>query len=250
MQRSRQRIVGAVAAVVVAGFSGTAARATSDTWKVGTNGDYSITGNWVGGNVPNGAADVATIEGNGSVVAYSASVTLANLDLAQSSSGGAPTFNQTGGTLSVINLRFGGAGASRNPTYNLSNGTVNIATAFTWGNGSNARFNYGSGGTVNYSGTGLSIGIANGANGGIVGSLDGVFNANAVTALRLGTTTNGTGSINLSDTSSFNGTSITTFYLGNNNGVGVLTLGGSALFNAPAAAISVGQFGSGSGTIT
>lgn len=250
MENAKRVMTGAVAAVALAALV-TNAQAASDTWKTGVSGDYSNPDNWAGGNVPNGAADVATVEGADSIVNFGASdnVTLADLDLAMSASGGTPVFNQAGGTLSVNRLRFGGGGASRNPTYNLSDGTLNIASAFTWGNGRNAHFNY-SGGTVNYSGEGfVSIGIASEARGHINGSGDGVFNADQVTAWRLGTTGNGHGYLNLQDNAVFNANGTGTFYLGNNGGSGFITIADSAELNAPNMVLSVGQAGSGTGSL-
>ena len=84
--------------------------AASDSWIPGANGSYATPGNWTGGNVPNGSADVATVEGANSVVAFNQAVTLRALNLALSASGGTPTFNQTGGSLSVGTLGFGGGG--------------------------------------------------------------------------------------------------------------------------------------------
>src|SRR5688500_15122787 len=115
MQHARQGIVRAVAAVVLTGLAPVTARAASDVWITGTNGNYSVTGNWVGGNVPNGAADVATVDGDGSVVNLPAmdTVTLATLNLGVN--GGSPVFNHAG-SLSVTTLALGGADATRNPT--------------------------------------------------------------------------------------------------------------------------------------
>lgn len=242
----------AVAAVALVGLSAASTNAASDTWIVGTDGAYSDSANWSGGNVPNGAADVATVEGAGSIVAFGAAdnVTLADLDLAMSTSGATPTFNQTGGTLSVDRFRFGGGGGSRNPTYNLSDGTLSIASAFNWGNGTNARFNY-SGGIVNYAGTGFfSVGVASGARGYITGSGDGVINADSVTALRLGSSGNGHGTLTLSDNAIFNLNGDGTAYLGNNGGSGHIVMSGNTQLNAPSMILSVGQAGSGTGTVT
>ncbi|GEM_PF-6975886 len=194
-------------------------QAASDLWLSGQEGSYSDPNNWTEGSVPNGAEDTAEINGVGSIVNFGPGDTaeLLSLGLAIPQNGaGTPIFNQTGGTLSVGTLNFGGGGGSRNPTYNLSGGTLNISTAFSWSNGSNARFNV-SGGTVNYSGTSLSIGVAGGARGYIT-MTGGVFNANSVAQINLGNT-------------------------GSGNGQAYLDLSNDAEFNANGGIVVLGQFG-------
>lgn len=193
----------------------------SDSWIPGTSGAYATPANWNGGNVPNGATDIATVEGGGSIVAFNDTVSLQSLNLALSSTGGTPTFNQTGGTLSLSGLAFGGSGQSRNPTYNMDGGTLNISTSFNWSNGNNARFNQ-SAGTVNHNGGFLSIGVAGGSRGHIT-MTGGEFNANSVTQVNLGNTSSGNGQANIN-------------------------LSGAAVFNATAATLVVGQLGAATGT--
>lgn len=250
-RNARRRKASHIGAITVAAALGASAttqvEAVDRIWTAGGQGNFSDSTKYSNG-APALTGDSVFSDGTGSIINYQASDSYTLTTLRLNNDSGATVFNQLGGTLSLTNLTFGGGGASRNPTYNLTGGTLDIATAFTWGNGSNARFNY-SNSTVNYNGTGLSIGIANGANGAIVGT-SGTFNANSVTGLRLGTTTNGVGSITLSGTADFNGNAMTTIYLGNNNGRGNLTLSDSASFDAANAVISVGQFGTGSGTLT
>ena len=255
------------------GLSGGAAIAASNSWIAGTTGNYSDALNWTGGvNVPNGAADNASSDGAGSVINFLATdnVTLNALNLNQTS--GATVFNQSGGSLALTTLGFGGAGGSRNPTYNLSGGTLSMS-AFTWGNGSNARFNV-TGGAASYSGSAITLGVAGGANGAITLS-SGSFSHSGTGQIQLGTASNGTGgilmtggtfgtnsaqfrigsqaggtgNITLSGNAIFNanGTGTTNIYLGNNGGSGNLTLSDSAEFNASQYVLSVGQFGNTAG---
>jgi autotransporter-associated beta strand protein len=210
----RISLLATATALVLAGGSAIAA---SNSWVVGGNGNYNDPTKWTGGvNVPNGAGDVATSDGAGSIIALNTGDTVVlsalNLNLAS----GATTFNQSGGILTLGALGFGGGGASRNPTYNLSGGTLDM-TNFTWGNGSAATFNV-SAGTATLGGTTLSIGVANGSRG-TIAMTGGIFNANNVTQLNLGNTNGG-------------------------NGRGTIALSGDAQFNANAATVVVGQFGS------
>ena len=247
----------------------TDAFAASNSWIAGGSGDYSDPTKWTGGvNVPNSAADSASSDGTGSVINYLSTdnytLNALNLNLAS----GATVFNQSGGSLVLTTLGFGGAGGSRNPTYNLSGGTLSMST-FTWGNGSNARFNV-TGGAATHSGSAVTIGVAGGANGAITvssGSFShagtgqvqlgtanggtggilmtgGTFNTNS-TAFRIGAQAGGTGNITLSGSSIFNanGAGAGTIYLGNNGGSGNLTLSDSAQFNGSQYVLSVGQFG-------
>lgn len=193
--------------------------AASNSWIAGGNGNYNDPTKWTGGiNVPNGAGDTAASDGAGSTIAFGPgdNIVLSALNLNLTS--GATTFNQSGGSLTLGTLGFGGGGASRNPIYNLSGGTLDM-TNFTWGNGSAATFNV-SGGTATLSGTNLSIGVASGARG-TIAMTGGIFNANNVTQLNLGNTNSG-------------------------NGRGTITLSGDAQFNANAATVVVGQFGAAS----
>ncbi|MCW1923643.1 autotransporter-associated beta strand repeat-containing protein [Luteolibacter arcticus] len=252
--------------------SGGAAPAASNSWIAGTSGNYSDAINWTGGvNVPNGAADNASSDGAGSVIHFLSTdtVTLNALNLNQTS--GATVFNQSGGSLTLTTLGFGGGGGSRNPTYNLSGGTVSMSF-FTWGNGSNARFNV-TGGGATYSGSAITIGVAGGANGAITVS-SGSFSHTGTGQIQLGTTSggtggilmtggtfstnsaglrigtgNGTGNITLSGGAIFNanGTGTTNIYLGNNGGSGNLTLSDTAQFNSSGYVLSVGQFGNTTG---
>lgn len=211
---NRASLLASAAMLVIAGEP---AMAASNSWIAGGNGNYSDPTKWTGGvNVPSGAGDTASSDGTGSIIAFGAadSVTLSALNLNLAS--GATTFNQSGGSLTLGTLGFGGGGASRNPIYNLSGGTLDMAN-FTWGNGSAATFNV-SAGTATLSGANLSIGVASGARG-TIAMTGGIFNANAVTQLNLGNT-------------------------GSGNGRGTITLGGDAQFNANAATVVVGQFGS------
>jgi len=249
--------------------SGGVASAASNSWIAGGTGDYSDITKWTAGpGVPNAAGDVASSDGTGSVINFLATdnYTIATLQL--NSASGATVFNQSGGSLTLTTVAFGGAGGSRNPTYNLSAGTLSMS-AFTWGNGSNARFNV-TGGTANYSGSALTIGIAGGANGAVTVSsgtfnhtgtgqiqlgtanggtggilmTGGTFNTNS-TAFRIGSQSGGTGNITLSGASIFNGNGAGagTIYLGNNGGSATLGLADTAQFNASQYVLSVGQFG-------
>ena len=215
----RLQLLPASAAFVI--FTCLSASAASDSWIVGTNGSYAAAANWTGGNVPNGATDVATIEGVGSVVAFNQTVTLQALNLALSTTGATPTFTQTGGSLGVGTLAFGGGGQSRNPTYNMNGGVLNISTSFAWSNGNNARFNQ-SAGTVDHSGTTLNLGSVSGSRSYIT-MTGGTFNANSVLQINLGNT-------------------------GSGNGQAYVDLSGDSVFNATSAAVVVGQFGASSGT--
>jgi fibronectin-binding autotransporter adhesin len=256
-------------------LAGGTAMAVSNSWIPGTNGSYNVPANWTGGiNVPDSAADTATVEGVNSVVAFGASDTysLNVLSLAASATGATPVFNQSGGSLTLNTLTFGGGGGSRNPTYNLSGGTLSTA-AFTWGSGNNARFNV-TGGDATYSGSAISIGGASGANGAITVS-SGSFSHTGTSQIQLGTTSNGTGGILMtggtfsSNSPQFrvgsqsggtgnitlsggailnaNGTGTSNIYLGNNGGSGNLTLGDTAQFNAATYSLVVGQFGNTAG---
>jgi fibronectin-binding autotransporter adhesin len=251
----------------------THASAASNSWIAGGSGDYSDPTKWTGGvNVPGSAADNASSDGTGSVINYLSTdnYTLNALNLNLTS--GATVFNQSGGSLVLNTLGFGGGGGSRNPTYNLSGGTLGMS-AFTWGNGSNARFNV-SGGAASYSGSAVTIGVAGGANGAITvssGSFShtgtgqiqlgtsnggtggilmtgGTFDTNS-TAFRIGAQSGGTGNITLSGASVFNanGAGAGTIYLGNNGGSANLTVSDSAQFNGSQYVLSVGQFGNTAG---
>lgn len=266
---SRRSLLVTAAALVVAGTSFGA----SNSWVAGGNGNFSDPLLWTGGvNVPSAAADNASSDGASSVINYLSTdnYTLAALQLNVTS--GATVFNQSGGSLTLTTLAFGGGGGSRNPTYNLSGGTLGMGT-FTWGNGSNARFNV-TGGTANYSGANLTIGVAGGANGAItvssgtfnhtgtgqiqlgtanngVGGIlmtGGTFNTNS-TAFRIGAQASGTGNITLSGTSIFNanGAGAGNIYLGNNGGSATLSVSDTAQFNASQYVLSVGQFGNTAG---
>ncbi len=213
--RARKRASLLLSASAMA-LSGGLLHAASNSWIAGGNGDYTDPTKWTGGvNVPDGAGDTASADGSGSVIAFNPGddITLAALNLNLGS--GSTTFNQSGGSLTLGTLGFGGGGASRNPIYNLSGGTLEMGN-FTWGNGSSAAFNV-SGGTATLTGTGLSLGIASGARG-TIAMTGGTFNANNVGQLNLGNT-------------------------GSGNGRGTITLGGDAEFNASSATVVVGQFG-------
>jgi autotransporter-associated beta strand protein len=197
--------------------SGGLTRAESNSWIAGGNGNYSDPTKWTGGvNVPNGAGDTASSDGAGSTIAFGTGDTVVLAALNLNIGSGATTFNQSGGSLTLGTLGFGGGGASRNPVYNLSGGTLNMGN-FTWGNGSAATFNV-SAGTATMTGANLSIGVASGARG-TIAMTGGTFNANNVTQINLGNTASG-------------------------NGRGTVTLSGTAAFNANAATLVVGQFGS------
>lgn len=218
---TRSRLGLAISAMAIT-FSFSSAWAATNSWIAGGNGSYTDPSKWTGGvNVPNGATDVAAIDGTNSVVGFNSTVTLQALNLALTASGGGPVFNQTGGALTVGTLGFGGAGGSRNPIYNLSGGTLSIATTFSWGNGSAAKFNV-SAGTVDFSGSSLNVGVANGAKGSII-MTGGTFNAN------LGP------QINLANADVAGAQA-------------VVDLSGNAQFNATASTFVIGQFGAPTGT--
>ncbi|MCW1887120.1 autotransporter-associated beta strand repeat-containing protein [Luteolibacter flavescens] len=252
-------------------FCGGSAFAASNSWIAGNNGKYADAANWTGGvNVPGGASDNASSDGVNSVIHFDGTVTLNALNLNLGS--GATVFNQSGGSLTLNSLGFGGGGGSRNPTYNLSGGTVTTG-AFPWGNGNNARFNV-MGGSATHSGSAMNIGVAGGANGAIVVS-SGSFSHTGTGQLQLGSSSNGTGSIvmsggtfstaspqlrigaagggighvTLSGDAIFNaiGTGTANAFLGNNGGTGSLTLGDTAQFNATGYSFVVGQFGNTAG---
>ena len=231
------------------------ASAASNSWIAGGTGNYSDPTKWTGGvDVPNGAADVATIDGNTSVVAIGAAdtITLLTANIGVNNAGNKPTINQSGGTLTAGTLALGGAGASRSPIYNFSGGTIN-ATSFTWGNGSTTLFNQ-TGGTLDVTGTGSHT-IGN--NGGAIGTFNlsaGTFNASigGTASLTVGRDS-ATGNFNLSGTGEFNALTAGQVFLGNGGtGKGNLSVIGDAKFNVPAAILVLGQFGSegAKGTLT
>ncbi|QJE96901.1 beta strand repeat-containing protein [Luteolibacter luteus] len=222
------------------------ARAASNSWIQGQNGNYSDPVNWTGGvDVPNGPADIATIDGSASVVAIgnADNITLLTANIGVNNAGNKPTINQSGGTLTAGSFVLGGAGASRSPIYNLSGGTIN-ATSFAWGNGSATQFNQ-TGGILNVTGTGSSN-IGN--NGGAIGTFNlsaGSFNASisSTGSLTIGRDS-ATGNFNLSGTGEFNATAAGLVFLANGGtGKGNLSVIGNAKFNVPAATLVLGQFG-------
>ncbi len=209
----------AVSAVIFT-FSGPSLWAATQVWTAGGNGNFGDSTKYVSGIAPL-AADTVTSDGTGSTINFdgtnSISLAALNLNLAT----GATTFNQTAGNLSLGTLGFGGPGGSRNPVYNMSGGTLSIATSFSWGNGSNAKLNV-SAGTVDFSGTSLNVGIANGAKGSII-MTGGVFNGNSVPQMNLA-------NINAAGAQA------------------VVDLSGDAKFNATASTFVIGQFGAATGT--
>ncbi len=250
--------------------------AASDSWIPGADGDYTDSANWQGGNVPDGAGDIATISGSGSIAALSSNITLQALELAHSADG-TPVFNQSGGVLGTGTLRFGSAVASRNPTYNLGGGEFNVSS-LSWGSGDDAHFNVSGGianfgpGAINIGGTGeghlnissgtfnhtvsatgqqLQIGTNGNSTGNVVisgGSLD-----TGASQVRFGNNPGGAGNVELSGSGVFNATATTgdlTIFLGNNSGSGNLTLSEESHFNAPGYSVVLGQFGTGFGHLT
>lgn len=211
---------GFAAAALALTFSGSSAWAATQVWTAAGNGNFGDPTKYASGVAPV-AGDTVTSDGTGSIINFDATNTLSLTALNLNLTSGATTFNQTAGNLALTNLGFGGAGGSRNPVYNLSGGTLSIATSFAWGNGSNARFNV-SAGTVDFSGTSLSIGIANGAKGSII-MTGGTFNANSVTQ------------INLANSNA-------------SSAQAVVDLSGNAQLNATAATFVIGQFGAATGT--
>ena len=272
MQHARQGIVRAVAAIALAGLAPATAQAASDVWVTGTNGSYSVTGNWLGGNVPNGAADVATVDGDGSVVNLPAADTVALATLNLGVNNGSPVFNHAG-SLSVTTLALGGADATRNPTFDMTAGTLVIAGQnFNWGSGNNVQFKL-NGGTVDY-GTGANAATIGSSVSGAIGTLTvnaGTFNHNgtgqfqlgrgegatsklimtggtlntASTAVRLGASA-GTANVELSGGSVFNVTNTTAgavqLYMSNNGSFSTLKMSDAAQFNAANQTFVIGQF--------
>lgn len=195
--------------------------AATQSWIAGGTGNLQDSTKFTSGIAPvNG--DTVTSDGSGSNITFdntSAVTSLATLGLNVSS--GATIFNQSSGTLALGILNFGGGGASRNPTYNMNGGQLDISSQFNWANGSNARFNQ-SAGTVNYGGTSFNVGVAGGARGYIT-MTGGTFNANSVAQLNLANT-------------------------GSGNGQAYVNLSGSAVFNATASTLVIGQYGATTGT--
>lgn len=216
---NRRRVIATSAAVILT--VGQALSQTTQVWTAGGNGVLGDPTKYVSGIAPvNG--DSVSSDGVGSIIGFSStsavtSLVALNLNLTS----GASVFNQTSGALSLGTLGFGGGGGSRNPTYNMDGGTLNISTAFSWGNGTNARFNQ-SAGTVNYNGGSLNIGVGAGARGHII-MTGGTFNANSVAQVNLGNTASG-------------------------NGQAYVNLSGSSIFNATSSIFVVGQFGATTGT--
>lgn len=192
---------------------------TTRVWNAGAQGNFGDSINYSNGAPVTG--DSVSSDGSGSIINFDAthSITLNALNL--NMGGGATVFNQSAGTLSLTTLGFGGGGGSRNPTYNMDGGQLDISTTFSWGNGTNARFNQ-SAGTVNYSGGSLSIGVAGGARGYIT-MTGGTFDANSVAQVNLGNS-------------------------GNGNGQAYVDLSGSSKFNATSSTFVVGQYGASTGT--
>ncbi len=215
----RHARLGLVVSTAVLSISSPSASALTQVWTAGATGNFGDSTKYASGVAPV-TGDTVSSDGT-STINFDAtnSISLAALNLNITS--GATTFNQTAGNLSLGTLGFGGAGGSRNPTYNMSGGTLSIATSFSWGNGTNARFNV-SAGTVDYSGISLSIGVANGAKGSII-MTGGVFNANSVSQINLA-------NINAAGAQA------------------VVDLSGDAKFNATASTFVVGQFGAATGT--
>ncbi|MEO5715437.1 MAG: autotransporter-associated beta strand repeat-containing protein [Luteolibacter sp.] len=207
-----------VAVVITSSLS--SAWAATPAWTAGGIGNFGDSTKYTPAVAPV-AGDTVNSDGAGSTIGFDAtnSINLAALNLNLTS--GATTFNQTAGNLSLGTLGFGGAGGSRNPVYNMSGGTLTISTNFTWGNGSNAKFNV-SAGTVDFSGTSLNLGVANGAKSSII-MTGGVFNANSV------------GQINLANAAVAGAQA-------------VVDLSGNAQFNATASTFVIGQFGASTGT--
>lgn len=243
----RRRAITASAAVILT--MGQALSQTTQIWTAGGSGALGDSTRYVSGVAPvNG--DSVSSDGTGSVIGFDSTSTVTSLvALNLNLSSGASVFNQTSGTLSLGTLGFGGGGGSRNPTYNVDGGTLNISTAFSWGNGTNARFNQ-SAGIVNYTGGSLSIGVASGARGHIT-MTGGTFNASSVTQVNLGNTGSGNGQayVNLSGDSIFNATS-STFVVGQfgaatgTNSFANLTLAGTSALNASVLVVGGNNAGS------
>jgi fibronectin-binding autotransporter adhesin len=256
-------------------------RAATQVWDAGGTGTFGDSTKYNAGAGPAPVAgDTVTSDGTGSVINFGVgdTITLTGLDLNFTS--GATVMNHGGGDLTVGVFRFGGAGSSRNPTYNFSSGTLNVTTAWSFGNGSNTNFNL-SGGTVNLTpsgnfamgnandaknflnissgtfnvtttGTG-AVRIGNGGNNTSEGTIQmtgGVFNA-STGLMRVGASGSGnTGNFNMSGNSVFNLTATGNMYLANNGANGNLNLSDSAQVNGTGYFLVVGQFGTGTGTLT
>ena len=207
-------------AVAIALCGGQGASGANVTWTGAGTGNYNDTTKWTGGALP--ASGDTAIADTAYNITFQAgdSATLAALNLNITSGSG--IFNQTGGSMNLTSLNFGGGGASRSPTYNLRGGTFNT-TNFVWGNGANSIFSV-SGGTANVTGTTLSMGIASGAKSSIV-MTGGIFNANSVAQINVGNAAGG-------------------------NGQGVINLSGDAAFNANIATLVIGQFGAATSSAT
>jgi|GEM_PF-1318238 len=175
------------------------ARAASDTWTGGLSTSYTTPGNWAGGTVPDGAADVATFQSTGTVrtavVAPAAPVSIDSFTF----NSGAPAFGFTLGASS--DLSFVGQGLVNNSTStqtftvgsvagpnaflrfinNASAGTRTAIVANTFGNvifqdnasGGSAAFTANTGGTIDFSGltsAGTTAGSLAGAGSYILGN--------------------------------------------------------------------------------
>lgn len=248
-----------LAVAIVVSFSHSA-KAADITWNnAPAVGDFNVAANWTGGVLP-GSADVAKINNTGAALGGTTvnflagdNFTVTTLDLAAAiATDNRPVFNQTGGTLNAGTLQLGhtGYGATVSPEYHLSSGILNVTTAWSFGNGSAIKF-LATGGTFNYSGSAIILG-SNGVTQELTLSNGAILNYNTANQITFGGGGNaaGIGKVSLSNTSSFNASTVTTILMGNDATNGnLLTLADSASFNAPLATIALGQWNNGSATV-
>lgn len=244
----RSLLTGGLLAIAAAGSPALAQ--TTQVWIAGATGSLDDATKYVSGIAPvNG--DTVTSDGANSIIGFSSASTVTSLAaLNLNLTSGATKVNHSSGTLALGTLGFGGGGATRNPEYNLTGGQLDISGTFSWSNGNNAVFNQ-EGGTVNHTATGFfSVGSGSGSRGYVKVS-GGTFNSSSENIRFGGSVSNGIGYLNLSGNGIFNANAATgTFYLGNNNGSGHITMAGSSQLNLASQILVVGQHGTGTATLT
>ncbi|MEO5715438.1 MAG: autotransporter-associated beta strand repeat-containing protein [Luteolibacter sp.] len=244
----------ASAAVVM---SGVTASAATITWKnTPAVGNFNVGANWDTGNVPGAldVADIAKINNAGTTLGATTisyltgnNFSFTTMELAANTalSNNRAVFDQSGGTLSLVNLRIGlaASGASKSPEYHIGGGTLNVTGTWSFGDGSAIKF-LASGGTVNYSGGAFLFGN-NGVAHEVTLTNGAAINYSSSSQITLGGGGNAAGiaKLSLANTSTFTASNVSTILMGNDGTKGnFITLADSAAFSAPLATIALGQF--------
>lgn len=254
----------------------TSASAASGTWLGGTSTDWNDAANWVGGNLPNGSTEVATLNADRTFdnPSLSANVSLQRLDILS----GAPatTVSTSGGVLSVFgglstNAFIASNGASNildldvNYSYNNSSFNVTPTSSLTFAAGRTLTLNavnsgffasLTGGGTVNVNSNLIYNGLANNARTFYVGN--GTLNFNAAT-ITSGTTFSAmrmqVGGANIAGNHaimnlqrSLTASEVSSISIGDNNTTSVSTLRIDGNGLNVASALTLTAFGSGAGS--